>query len=241
MSARTLYLLRTAVPLLAAVTVVGCTTGQSDQTAADTSASSTANPADAASLAQLPADSPLDAGRYAVSVASDAPSVPLVSVMSVPKGYEGIEGGVGVRTDDFSRYVWVWDVNSVYAHPCDASPEPVGPSVADLAEALTAQQLRGGTDPVPVTVGGYNGLYVELSVPDAVDLSVCPNGVLSLWPGRMERWQDILGQVDMVWIIDVDGQRLVFDAAHLPDATPEEVAELEEMVTTATFAPSEGS
>ena len=45
----------------------------------------------------------------------------------------------------------------------------------------------------------------------------------------------------MVWIVDVDGQRLVFDAAYEPTASPDEVASLEEMVTTATFAPAEGS
>ena len=44
----------------------------------------------------------------------------------------------------------------------------------------------------------------------------------------------------MVWIVDVDGQRLVFDAAHEPNASPDKVAELEQMVTTATFAPAEG-
>lgn len=241
MSARTPYVLRTAVPVLAAVTVVGCTTGQAEPTAADTSAASTADAADAVPLAELSAGSPLDPGRYLVSIASDAPSAPpSLPVLSVPEGYEVIEGGVGVRTDDFSRYVWVWDVESVYAHPCDASPEPVGPSVGDLAEALAAQELRRGTDPVPVTVGGHEGLYVELSVPDEVDAGACPSGVFGLWPGRAQRHQEILGQVDMVWIVDVDGQRLVFDAAH-EDAGPDEVAELEEMVTTATFAPTEGS
>ena len=94
---------------------------------------------------------------------------------------------------------------------------------------------------MPVTVGRYDGLYVELSVPDEVDVSACPSGVFSLWPGRAERYQEILGQVDMVWIVDVDGQRLVFDAAHDPDASPDKVAELEKMVTTATFVPAEGS
>jgi hypothetical protein len=226
--------------ILIAAAVAGCTTGQDDPTADDTSASSTANPGDAVPPAQLPADSPLEPGRYVVSVA-DAPSLPLLPVLSVPEGYEAIGGGVGVGTEDLERYVWVWDVDSVFAHPCDAGPEPVGPSVADLAEALAAQELRDGTDPVPATVGGYDGLYVELSVPDHVDAGDCPGGIFSLWPGRAQRYQEILGQVDMVWIVDVDGQRLVFDAAHDPDASPEEVAELEEMVTTATFAPAEGS
>jgi hypothetical protein len=240
MSARTLYALRAAVPVLAAVTVVGCTQVQDDPTADDASTSSTANPGDAVQPEHLPADSPLAPGRYLVSVA-DAPSVPLLPVLSVPEGYEAIGGGTGVGADDLARYLWVWDVNSVFAHPCDASPQPVGPSVADLAEALSAPSLRASTDPVPVTVGGYDGMYVELTVPDEVDASACPSGIFSLWPGRAQRYREILGQVDMVWIVDVDGQRLVFDAAHLPDAGPDEVAELEEMVTTATFAPAEGS
>ena len=226
--------------LLVAAAAVGCTTGSSGATAGDTSPSSTADPGDAVPLEELPTDAPLDPGRYVVSVV-DADSAPLLPVLSVPEGYEAIGGGIGVGADDLARYLWVWDVDSVFAHPCNASPEPVGPSVADLAEALATQSLRGGTDPVPVTVGGYDGLYVELSVPDEVDVSACPSGVFSLWPGRAERYQEILGQVDMVWIVDVDGQRLVFDAVHDANASPAKVAELEEMVATAAFAPAEGA
>ncbi len=223
--------------MVMAAAVVGCTAGPESR-ADDTSAPSTADTAAAVPLADQPADSPLDPGRYVVSVV-DAPSAPLLPVLSVPEGYTALEGGVGVQADNLARYVWVWDVKSVFTHPCDATAEPVGPSVADLAEALAAQQLRGGTDPVPVTVGGYDGLFVRLSVPDEVDASACPGGVFSLWPGRAQSWGDILGQVDMVWIVDVDGQRLVFDAAHDADASPDKVAELEEMVATAEFAPAE--
>jgi hypothetical protein len=220
--------------------MTGCTTGQSEPPAAGGSASPTAKAAVAVPLAQLPAGSPLDPGRYLVSI-DGAPSAAVLPVLSVPEGYERIDGGRGVGADDLERYLWVWDVDSVYNHPCDASPEPVGPSVADLAKALTAQRLRAGTDPVPVTVGGYDGLYVKLKVPDKVDSNACPSGVFSLWPGRAQRWREILGQVDMVWIVDVKGKRLVFDAAHPPYASPDKVAELMKMVTTATFAPAKGT
>lgn len=226
--------------LLVAAAAVGCTTGSSGATAGDTSPSSTADPGDAVPLEELPTDAPLDPGRYVVSVV-DADSAPLLPVLSVREGYLNLDGGVGVHADELARYLWVWEVESVYAHPCDASAEPVGPSVADLAKALAAQQLRASNDPVPVTVGGYDGLYVELTVPAHVDANDCPGGVFGLWPGRLQRYQEIVGQVDMVWIIDVDGQRLVFDAAHDPNASPDKVAELEKMVTTATFAPAEGS
>jgi hypothetical protein len=223
-----------------AAALVSCTSEDPERAAADTPASSTADEATAVPLADQLAG-PLDPGRYVVGVASDGPDAPVRPVLSVPEGYEAIGGGVGVGADDLERYLWVWDVSSVFTHPCDASAEPVGPSVADLAEALVAQQLRDGTEPVPVTVGGHDGLYVELAVPDEVDAGDCPGGVFNLWPGRLQHVQEILGQVDMVWIVDVDGQRLVFDAAYDPEASPENVAELEEMVTTATFVPAEGA
>jgi len=181
----------------------------------------------------------LDAGRYVLSIDGLA-AARLLPVLSVPEGYVGFAGGTGVAdaTDRVERVVWVWDVNSVFTHPCDASAEPVGPSVADLANALAAQALRAGTDPVPVTVGGYDGLYVELSVPDDVDVAACPDGQFRMWPGR---WQSAPGQVDMVWIVDVEGQRIVLDTSHFPGASPEHVAELRDMVTTATFEPAEGT
>jgi hypothetical protein len=250
MSARTLDVLRTTSrtthalaagsAVLMAAALVSCTSEDPEPTAADTPASSTADEATAVPLADQLGDSPLDPGRYIVSVI-DADSASLLPVLSVPEGYDRIEGGVGVQADDLERYLWVWDVSSVFTHPCDATAEPVGPSVADLAEALAAQQLRKGTDPVPVTIGGYDGLYVELTVPDEVDAGDCPGGVFKLWPGRLQRYEEILGQVDMVWIVDVDGQRFVVDAAYEPTASPDEVAELEEMVTTATFTPAEGA
>ena len=194
-------------------------------------------------LPRVPDDSPLDPGRYVAAI-DGAPDAPLLPVLSVPEGYTGIGTGVhaeGINGEISSHYVWAWVVNRVYPNPCSAAvefAEPVGPSVADLANALAGQALRAGTDPVPVTVGGYDGLYVELSVPDDVDVAACPDGQFRMWPGR---WQSAPGQVDMVWIVDVEGQRIVFDASHGPDASSEEVAELRDMVTTATFEPAEGT
>jgi len=196
---------------------------------------------DAVPLPRVPDDSLLDPGRYVAAI-DGAPDAPLLPVLSVPEGYVGIEGGIGVAdaTDRVERVVWAWVVDMVYPHPCSVGEfaEPVGPSVADLANALAAQALRAGTDPVPVTVGGYDGLYVELSVPDDVDVGACPGGQFRMWPSR---WQSAPGQVDMVWIVDVEGQRIVFDTSHFPGASSEEVAELRDMVTTATFEPAEGT
>jgi hypothetical protein len=163
-------------------------------------------------------DSVLEPGRYAVSV-QDAPSAPLLPVLTVPDGYAALDGGVGVGVaaddSDFGGYLWAWAAYSVATHPCDITggPEPVGgrlervgPSVADFADALAAQPMRTVADPVPVTVGGYDGLYV-----------------------------------DMVWIVEVEGQRIILDVSYGPTATPEHVQQLRDMATTATFITAEGT
>ena len=156
-------------------------------------------------------------------------------------GYTSIDGGAGVMADwEDYRFMWLQNIRSVYAHPCDVDPAPVGPSVADLANALVAQTLRDGTDPVPVTVGGYDGLYVEISVPEDFDLSTCRDGYFYFyfWPGRGEKSP---GQVDLLWILDVEGQRMTFDLSYSPRSDPEEVEELKEIVMTATFMPRDGA
>lgn len=189
-------------------------------------------------LEDQPKDTPLDAGRYAVS-SIQAPG-PMAPVLNVPQGgYTSIDGGAGVMADwgDY-RFMWLQNIRSVYAHPCDVDPTPVGTSVADLANALVAQPLRDGTDPVPVTVGGYDGLYVEISVPEDFDLSTCRDGYFYSWPGRGEKSP---GQVDLLWILDVEGQRMTFDLSYSPRSAPEEVEELKKVVTTATFMPRDGA
>lgn len=107
--------------------------------------------------------------------------------------------------------------------------------MADLAGALAAQPMREATDPVPVTIGGYDGLYVELSTPD--DITTCNGGYFRSWPGREDNGA---GMTDLIWIVDVEGQRITFDLTYHPGTTPEQVDELREVVTTATFALREG-
>ena len=233
---RTRNVLTAGNAVLIAAAMVGCTPEESEQTPSG-GASSTEGPAPAVQLAQFSDGSRLDPGRYVLSIPEEP--WPQLPVLSVPEGFEAIDGGVGVRTPDFSRYVWIYTVDSVYTHPCQAGagPEPVGPTVADLANALAAVPLLASTEPVPVTVGGYDGLYVELSVPTDV-VAACPLERFNLWP---ERWQEFAGQVDMVWIVEVEGQRIILDVSYGPTATPEHVQQLRDMATTATFTPAEGT
>lgn len=186
----------------------------------------------------------LDPGRYAFPVLDAPLSSPVLPVVAVPQGFTATDDAAGVTVGGDAnadgRMLRIWDVDSVYSHPCDPSRRTVavGPTAADLADALAAQPMRAGTDPVAVTIGGYDGFYVELSVPVDVDIAACPGGKFFSWPGR---WQQAPGQVDMLWIVDAEGQRVVFDAWALPGASPQERTELQHMVTTATFVPTAGS
>jgi len=219
--------------VLAATTLGGCTAE-----APLTAPSSAATGAGVRPQA-LPSAGQVEPGVYAFEV-DRAPAGSPVPLVSVPEGFTSVKNGFGVRsgnwvTDD-ARVLTAWDIDSVYTHPCEAgaSAAPVGPTVQDLADALAAQPMRSGTDPVPVTVGGHDGLYVELSVPD-IDLSACPGGYFNSWPGR---YQQVPGQVDMLWVLDVDGQRLVLDASYAAGVEGQQLAELKDMVTTATFSPA---
>lgn len=199
-----------------------------------------AEPSPSPTLALGSDETPVDPGLYAFPVLDASPGyrVPLVSV---PEGFisaaEGVWSGE-IEADD-GRVLFIWEINSVSSHPCEAGATavPVGPTTADLAAALAAQPMRSGTDPVPVTVDGFDGFYVELSVPD-IDLAACPGGKFNSWPGR---WQQAPGQVDMLWILDVEGQRMVFDASRSAGVDGQQLAELKDMVTTTTFAPADSA
>ena len=217
--------------LLMATLLIGCSPVPPD---ASPSSATPASREGYPLLSDHQGDSPLEPGAYAFSVA-DAPSAPYLPVLTVPEGYSAIEDGIGVIASDDESFVWVWNIELVNTHPCDAlgHPAAVGPSTADLANALASQPLRDGTEPVPISIGNYDGYYVKVSVPDDIDIAECHGGRFNSWPGRAQTGG--AGQVDMLWILDLEGQRITFDASYAASASPAVVEELEDMVMTATF------
>jgi hypothetical protein len=144
----------------------------------------------------------------------------------------------------------VWDVGEVPRDPCrwKGSLADPGPSVDDLVAALVAQRYRHASAPAPVTLGGAEGVKLQWSVPtdwkvtgDA-DFEGCDdpgNGhqdfVSWLGDGKGERYQQVPGQVDKLWILEVGDQRLVVDATYSPDSTDAEVKELLAVVESLRF------
>jgi hypothetical protein len=150
-----------------------------------------------------------------------------------------------------SRGVSFWDVGKVARNPCHSIGHlyDPGPTVDDLVAALEAQSMRDATAPTDVALAGYAGKYLEWSVPthwkvtgdsDFAGCDVQANGHRDFvsWlgnGGEGERWQQMAGQVDRLWILNVNGQRLVVDASHSPDTTKAQLDEEDQIVHSLEF------
>ncbi len=184
-------------------------------------------------------------GPYAVPFSGWGDTPPEVAdlraVITFPAGFVSRYRSSFAGEGSDPRELGFWMVHKVPSDFClagnsrkKAYTNP-GPTVADLAIALATQPRLRGTDPVPVTIGGYDGMYVELTHPQAN----CPGIVLWLAPRVVHSaYEDQFvnpGDVARIWILNVDGTRVVIDTIHPAHASDEKVAQLTRMVETATF------
>ena len=131
--------------------------------------------------------------------------------------------------------VGFWNGEQIMVHPelCGRFEDfkRPGPSVDDLATALADLPGFRAADPAPVSLGGYDGLYVEL-------FTVAPSCPLFwLLTNRDTHLADDAnpGHVERLWILDVEGVRIVVEASHEPGATEEQIAELTGIVASVRF------
>ena len=135
-----------------------------------------------------------------------------------------------------------WDVAKVYSTGCRWQGKPLidpGRTVDGLARTLALRPLRHATRPRSAVLGGFHGMYLRWSVPSKIDFSRCGQGYFESWTGRgwsTDRWQQ--GQVDRLWIVDINGKRLVVDANYMPSATLKQRAELDRIVHSIKFLSS---
>lgn len=184
---------------------------------------------------QVPANGgqALEPGAWALT-ADGLPDMPL-AVVDVPAGYEG--GGPFFFGPGGT--IGYWTVSGVYADPCHRAKElpDVGQTVGGLAEALSAQEISETTRPEPVSLGGYEGLYLELTWPKNIDYESCDEQAVGIWesdPGGRRCCTDE-PKLERIWILDVDGQRVVLNNNVELAATDVQSDELAEVVETVRF------
>lgn len=179
------------------------------------------------------------------------PHLPKIE-LTVPAGWFNYDGWALLKGRGVSPLLMgFWDVADVYPTPCKWAGKRLvdpGRGVDGLASALARQPLRNATAPVDAVLGGFHGKYLRWSVPRDIAFDE-KHRIKALFPGcdektfkswsangwAGERYEQAPGQVDMLWILDVHGERLVVDASYLPEATAAERAELDRVVHSIRF------
>jgi hypothetical protein len=110
-----------------------------------------------------------------------------------------------------------WTIDAVYADPCKHTLGPtLGPGADALVEALLAIPGTNPGAPKETTVDGRRAVRLELQPADGVDPSTCVNDEFALWAWKGEETRYVPPgyphPVDDVWILDVDGTRIVLES-----------------------------
>ena len=189
-----------------------------------------------AGLPVAPDHGPIDAGRYEVPLPTGG-----LMTFDIPAGWTAnaprmVKNGNTPTEVVLAAYLpgGRYEVTDVYADACrsDGQLEPVGSTVDDLVAALDAQE---GTDVVATTfsTGSGVGHRIEIRETPGLDRSECrygPRGPLSIWANEigasrftLEPGHDSV----VVYAFDVEGSPVVFAATFGPDATDDDVAEVD--------------
>jgi len=136
----------------------------------------------------------------------------------------------------------------VYGDPCKWSstrPETPATTVDEIVAALAAQALRDASTPVDIMLDGHAGKSMTLHVPDDANFSQCDKdsagqgrfgswgfGTTHLSPNRYHQGP---GQIDKVWIVDVDGELVVLDIAYYAGTPKASVDEMDAIVNSISF------
>jgi hypothetical protein len=212
----------------------------------------TTAPAPARNVMDLKNFQALAPGRYFVDADSDDTTPLRVTYQVASEGWKqwfgamkiGHGGAIGLS---------ISTVTNVVSDGCrDHTPvdPPVGPTVDDLATALSQlAPFELTAPPTDVTVFGYQGKHLELTVPDLrvtggteAQFADCVDGELHSWiapnnDGEPFRGYDQPGQTEEFWILDVDGTRLVLVKLDTPGSPAQDIAERDAIFDTIRIEP----
>ena len=164
----------------------------------------------------------------------------------------GILGNVPEEQDFAPEDAWMIGpyVGDIYvpADPCQWSttmPDTPATTVDEVVAALQGQASRDASEPVDITVDGHAGKSITLHVPDDADFRECDRNPVSSGaefctltqddPATCHRYHQFPGQIDELWIVDVNGEVAVIDATW-GDATPAKaLTELRAILDSMTF------
>jgi hypothetical protein len=193
----------------------------------------------------------LEAGTYRATL----PGTKVTLQFTVPTGWTWDDPGILTKTgadlpDGQAIGIWTGDVQ-VYTDPCQwrtANPSPpTGPTAQAVIDGLAVQPQRHASAPVIRRGAGadgpeqYGGWAIDLTVPTDTELvgGPCYMGEFRSWgPNENARYHQGPGQRDTVWAVDVDGARVVVDAASFPETPTAVMTEQAVVVSSMVFGHS---
>ena len=150
---------------------------------------------------------------------------------AVDRNYGPGAGGAGAS-------LVVWHITNVTVDPCTdhrgKEPAP-GPGIDELLLALADQEGIDGSPLTDVTIDGYTGKSVELTI--TADIDACPQGFFTWGTGDDGRFAQGTNEVVRVYALDVEGQRLTFFGRIPEKTTPALLAELESVIASIDIQP----
>jgi hypothetical protein len=226
------------------------------------STSPSAAPSEAAQSAEPSSWTGLPAGPLEIA-GSDAP-VPVTVELTSPGWARDSEIDYVYKDDDGldppetvggGLIAWSWPAGTefhVYGDPCLWSTTiPATPATTpdEIAEAFSTQPASEPTAPVDVTVGGYAGKAITLTVPMSyhqepdvsreVEFADCDQGNYGYYQAASDtepsRNAQGPGQIDELWILDVNGSIVILDGFYGPATPAEVIEEIRAMAESATF------
>jgi hypothetical protein len=207
----------------------------------------------------LRADGSLPDGRFRiredpVAITVDIPSAGWMSEPVVEFVYKNDDSLDPPDTAGAAFLAWAWPVGTgfdVYGDGCHWStsiPQTAATTPAEIAQALAAQSSSDPTTPVDVTVGGHAGKAITLTVPMTFDVpdssreerfAECDQSEYGYYAAAPDtepsRNAQGAGQIDELWILDVDGAIVILDATYSPGTPADLVEETRAVAESATF------
>jgi hypothetical protein len=176
----------------------------------------------------------LAAGAY-LARPFPAPNDSLRFTFTVPDGWVGYPPGAvapkaGTEGPDGAAMALI-QVTGLFSDPCHGNAVadvPVGTTVDDLVTAFQDQTAYEVSAPVDVRLGGHSGKRIDLQLPSDLDFGSCDGDAFWVWDGAPyaqgpgNRWH--------LWILDVDGARVVILAHDFATTSAQDQADLQAIV-----------
>ena len=190
----------------------------------------------------------IPAGTYRLGLGDAAETTRIVATLG--PGWRSDDGALifldSARADGVA--FGAWPVGGTVIDPCTnhAAKQPAPPlgveGIDELATQLSTQKGTRGTA-TAVTIDGFTGTLVEITVASDVDISKCKleegEGRFYIWGsgGQGSRYVQGNGETNRVWIMNVNGTRYTFMARVPKGITAAEIAELDSVVASIQLEP----